>query len=69
LLKKFKQNPFPPLRLPEDYNLAMGFRSTWIGLKIYRLFIQSYLVYIAFFEIVGGIIVPVTFLGDLKIFP
>ena len=53
----------------EEYNPAMGFRSPWVGLNNFRyLFNQPNFVqtiwntfYIAFFKIVGGIIVPVIF--------
>lgn len=53
----------------QKYNPAMGFQSPWVGLNNFRyLFAQPNFVrtiwntlFIAFFKIIGGIIVPVTF--------
>jgi len=53
----------------QRYNPAMGFRSPWVGFENFnRLFMQPNFirtiwntVYIAFFKIIGGILVPVTF--------
>lgn len=53
----------------QRYNPGLGFRSNWVGLDNFRfIFSQPNFIrtiwntfYIAFFKIVGGIVVPVTF--------
>lgn len=53
----------------QRYNVGLGFKSPWVGFENYRyLFSQPNFIrtiwntlFIAFFKIVGGIIVPVTF--------
>ena len=53
----------------QDYNPGMGFSSPWVGLKNFQyLFSQPAFLrtiwntfYIAFFKLIGGIVVPVVF--------
>ena len=53
----------------QNYNPGMGFSSPWVGLKIFQyLFSQPAFLrtiwntfYIAFFKLIGGIVVPVVF--------